>query len=156
MLSSVLLMLEVQTRWWKPALSDIGWHGEHFLFQLRPSVHSWFYRSNPTVGFWNLVGAVGFMLCGAFGYSSAERWVQQSGISTFWGESRTNLGCSCCDGMGMMRADRMIGFGWMEFRFVGVLDWEFDAGLGGRLEGASGMTQGGVSGSWGGASRTCI
>jgi hypothetical protein len=29
MLSSVLLMLEVQTRWWKPALRDIGWHGGH-------------------------------------------------------------------------------------------------------------------------------
>ncbi|GHJ84515.1 hypothetical protein NliqN6_0917 [Naganishia liquefaciens] len=63
MLSAILLMLEVQTRWWKPALSDIGWH----------------------IGFWNLVGAVGFMICGAFGYSPLERWVTQSGLSTFWG-----------------------------------------------------------------------
>jgi len=63
MISAILIMLEVQTRWWKPALKDIGWH----------------------VGFWNLVGAVGFMICGAFGYSPVERWVEQSAISTFWG-----------------------------------------------------------------------
>jgi hypothetical protein len=37
------------------------------------------------VGFWNLVGAVGFMICGAFGYSPVERWVEQSALSTFWG-----------------------------------------------------------------------
>ena len=31
MLSAILLMLEVQTRWWKPALSDIGWHSVYLI-----------------------------------------------------------------------------------------------------------------------------
>ncbi len=66
MLSALLLMLEVQRAWWCPAFKDIGWH----------------------IGFWNLVGAVGFMICGAFGYSSQSRWVEQSAISTFWGGSK--------------------------------------------------------------------
>ncbi|KAJ9093530.1 hypothetical protein QFC21_006364 [Naganishia friedmannii] len=52
-ISALLLMLEVQTKWWKPALGDIGWHR--------------------------------FMICGAFGYSPVERWVEQSDLSTFWG-----------------------------------------------------------------------
>ncbi|KAK1829086.1 integral membrane protein [Podospora conica] len=44
--SGVLFMVEVQERWYKPAPSLLGWH----------------------VGFWNLVGAVGFTLCGALGF----------------------------------------------------------------------------------------
>ena len=37
------------------------------------------------VGFWNLVGALGFTLCGAFGYSPASGLVYESALSTFWG-----------------------------------------------------------------------
>ena len=47
-LSSLLLMLEEQKKWWRVELRRIGWH----------------------VGFWNLVGAVGFTMCGALGYAS--------------------------------------------------------------------------------------
>lgn len=43
------------------------------------------------VGFWNLVGSVGFLVCGAMGYNTAERWVDNSAISTFWGECRHTL-----------------------------------------------------------------
>lgn len=46
-IASLLYMLENQHRWWKPAPLSLGWH----------------------VGFWNLVGAIGFTLCGIFGYS---------------------------------------------------------------------------------------
>ncbi|KAJ8454894.1 hypothetical protein ONZ51_g12764 [Trametes cubensis] len=47
-ISSLLLMIEVQKKWWLPNLRSLGWH----------------------IGFWNLVGAVGFTLCGALGYAS--------------------------------------------------------------------------------------
>lgn len=40
---------------------------------------------DTSVGVWNLVGSMGFLLCGAFGYSSADWAVYQSGLSTFWG-----------------------------------------------------------------------
>src|SRR4051794_20899834 len=95
MLSAILLMLEVQTRWWKPALSDIGWHSEDLIDLVCSSYVAYspytlsstpFSGGAQTVGFWNLVGAVGFMTCGAFGYSPVERWVEQSALSTFWGE----------------------------------------------------------------------
>lgn len=39
----------------------------------------------PIVGFWNLIGALGFTLCGALGYSSSSGAVYQSALSTFWG-----------------------------------------------------------------------
>lgn len=101
MLSAILLMLEVQTRWWKPALGDIGWHSGYLIDAVIPYYLAWlmfaaisslcFHLIIP-VGLWNLVGAVGFMICGAFGYSPLERWVTQSGLSTFWGEFVLDLG----------------------------------------------------------------
>lgn len=45
--SSLLFMVEVQERWYIPAPSLLGWH----------------------VGFWNLVGAIGFTLCGGLGFA---------------------------------------------------------------------------------------
>jgi hypothetical protein len=96
MLSAILLMLEVQTKWWKPALRDIGWHSALYPSPVpTPPIRGLINVSTPflccacdrIVGFWNLVGAVGFMICGAFGYSPVERWVTQSALSTFWGES---------------------------------------------------------------------
>ena len=47
--SSLLLMIECQRRWWLPSLRSLGWH----------------------IGVWNLIGAVGFTLCGALGYASS-------------------------------------------------------------------------------------
>lgn len=47
-IASLLLTFEEQTKWWKIAPGRIGWH----------------------VGFWNLVGALGFTLCGGLGYGS--------------------------------------------------------------------------------------
>lgn len=41
-------MLETQKRWYLPAPTVLGWQ----------------------IGFWNLVGALGFTLCGAFGFAS--------------------------------------------------------------------------------------
>lgn len=45
-ISSTLIMIEVQERWYAPNLKSLGWH----------------------IGFWNLVGAIGFTLCGALGF----------------------------------------------------------------------------------------
>lgn len=63
-ISGALFMLETQSRWWKPAFSVLGWH----------------------IGFWNLVGAFGFTLCGAlgpaYGNSGAE---YEASLATFWG-----------------------------------------------------------------------
>jgi hypothetical protein len=63
-ISSTLFMLETQTKWYQPAFSVLGWH----------------------IGFWNLVGALGFTLCGAlgpaYGNSGAE---YEASLATFWG-----------------------------------------------------------------------
>ncbi|KIY50007.1 hypothetical protein FISHEDRAFT_65014 [Fistulina hepatica ATCC 64428] len=64
-ISSLLIMIEVQARWYIPAPAALGWH----------------------VGMWNFIGAVGFTLCGAFGYAAATKSGAnyQSCLSTFWG-----------------------------------------------------------------------
>ncbi|KAI0338354.1 hypothetical protein BDW22DRAFT_1362961 [Trametopsis cervina] len=64
-IASILLTVEEQKKWWKIAPQRIGWH----------------------VGFWNLVGALGFTLCGALGYAStaSTKVNYQSVLSTFWG-----------------------------------------------------------------------
>lgn len=81
LISGALFMLETQRAWWKPAWGNLGWH----------------------VGLWNLVGAVGFTLCGALGIaataasgnnnsgsssssSSGDSGVEyQASLATFWG-----------------------------------------------------------------------
>lgn len=47
-ISGYLFMLETQSNWYTPALGTLGWH----------------------IGFWNLLGAIGFTLCGALGFAS--------------------------------------------------------------------------------------
>ncbi|KZT25040.1 hypothetical protein NEOLEDRAFT_1066131 [Neolentinus lepideus HHB14362 ss-1] len=62
-ISSALYMFETQTKWYRPAITNLGWQ----------------------IGFWNFIGGIGFTLCGAFGYST-RHWAQyQSTLSTFWG-----------------------------------------------------------------------
>jgi hypothetical protein len=61
--SSTLYMLETQQKWWKPAPHLLGWH----------------------IAFWNLVGALGFTLCGALGMAYKNSGAQyQAGLATFW------------------------------------------------------------------------
>lgn len=62
-ISGTLFMLETQSKWYKPAFSVLGWH----------------------VGFWNLVGAIGFTLCGALGpaYDNSGAAYEAS-LATFW------------------------------------------------------------------------
>jgi hypothetical protein len=61
--SGTLFMLETQTKWYIPAFKVLGWH----------------------IGFWNLVGGLGFTLCPAFGYDT-QSWAQyEASLSTFWG-----------------------------------------------------------------------
>jgi len=64
-IASTLFMLECQKAWWKLNPLSLGWH----------------------VGFWNLVGSVGFTLCGALGYGAlGHPWMNyQSILATFWG-----------------------------------------------------------------------
>jgi hypothetical protein len=62
-ISGWMFMVETQKHWWKPALDILGWH----------------------VGFWNLVGGIGFLLCPCFGLDSRP-WAQyQACLATFWG-----------------------------------------------------------------------
>lgn len=62
--SSCLFMLETQSKWYKPALDVLGWH----------------------IGFWNLIGALGFTLCGALGFAeSNEACLSALTWSTFVG-----------------------------------------------------------------------
>jgi hypothetical protein len=62
--SGILFMLETQRKWYQPAFSVLGWH----------------------IGFWNLVGAIGFTLCGALGPAYANSGAQyQASLATFWG-----------------------------------------------------------------------
>ncbi|KAJ6616516.1 hypothetical protein B0H10DRAFT_1397839 [Mycena sp. CBHHK59/15] len=64
-ISSAIMMIETQKKWYIPAPTSLGWH----------------------IGFWNLVGGIGFMLCGALGYASnnSTKIALQSSCSTFWG-----------------------------------------------------------------------
>lgn len=60
--SSLLLMLEEQATWYLPALDLIGWHS----------------------AFWNLVGAIGFLLSAVFGYLA--NWKGEGEVCCqFWG-----------------------------------------------------------------------
>jgi hypothetical protein len=60
--SGTLFMLETQKKLYRPNFEVLGWH----------------------VGFWNLIGGVGFTLCPAFGYDT-HSWAQyQASLSTFW------------------------------------------------------------------------
>jgi len=64
-LASVLFMLEEQNVWWRPAPFSVGWH----------------------VGLWNLIGSVGFTLCGAYGCCEhlSPKAEYQSVFYLFWG-----------------------------------------------------------------------
>lgn len=63
-ISSWLFMLETQKKWYIPAPTVLGWH----------------------IGFWNLIGALGFTLCGAFGFASSnEEYETALTWSTFIG-----------------------------------------------------------------------
>lgn len=63
-ISGLLFMIETQSVWWKPAFGVLGWH----------------------IGFWNLIGALGFTLCGALGpaYGNSGAAYEAS-LATFWG-----------------------------------------------------------------------
>lgn len=62
--SSILFMVEVQPRWYIPAPGVLGWH----------------------IGLWNLVGAIGFTLCGALGFGITHPGVEYAlTLSTFIG-----------------------------------------------------------------------
>lgn len=57
-------MIEVQEKWYLPAPRMLGWH----------------------IGLWNLVGAIGFTLCGALGFASGQPGIQYAlTLSTFVG-----------------------------------------------------------------------
>ncbi|EMC92962.1 hypothetical protein BAUCODRAFT_77390 [Baudoinia panamericana UAMH 10762] len=62
-ISGTLFMLETQKHWWQPAFGVLGWH----------------------IGFWNLVGGIGFTLCPIFGFGTSYWREYQASCSTFWG-----------------------------------------------------------------------
>ncbi|KAL3424606.1 integral membrane protein [Phlyctema vagabunda] len=63
-ISGVLFMIETQKKWYLPAFTVLGWH----------------------IGAWNLIGGIGFTLCGALGFgASSDSGVEyQASLSTFW------------------------------------------------------------------------
>ncbi|RDW91343.1 hypothetical protein BP5796_02508 [Coleophoma crateriformis] len=64
-ISGVLFMLETQQKWYLPAYTVLGWH----------------------IGAWNLIGGIGFTLCGALGFAASSNTgvAYQSSLATFWG-----------------------------------------------------------------------
>ncbi|KAJ5162799.1 uncharacterized protein N7500_004629 [Penicillium coprophilum] len=69
--SSYMYMLETQSRWYIPAWHILGWH----------------------IGLWNLIGSVGFTLCGALGPASNNSGANfQSSLATFWGSVAFMIG----------------------------------------------------------------
>lgn len=72
--SGLLFTLETQGKWYIPAPHVLGWH----------------------VGFWNLIGGIGFTLCGALGPASgvSSGVAYQTSLATFWGSWSFMLG-SC-------------------------------------------------------------
>ena len=57
-------MLETQSVWYLPAPGVLGWH----------------------IGFWNLIGAYGFTLCGALGPAYGNTGAEyEASLATFWG-----------------------------------------------------------------------
>jgi hypothetical protein len=57
-------MLETQPKWYIPEPRLLGWH----------------------IGFWNLIGSIGFMLCGALGFApDNDAAVYASTLATFIG-----------------------------------------------------------------------
>lgn len=62
--SGTLFMLETQQKWYLPAPKVLGWH----------------------IGVWNLIGGIGFTLCGALGFAAANSGaVYEGSLATFWG-----------------------------------------------------------------------
>lgn len=62
--SGLLFTLETQKKWYQPAFNVLGWH----------------------IGVWNLIGGIGFTLCGALGPASSDSDVlYQATLATFWG-----------------------------------------------------------------------
>lgn len=63
-ISGLLFTLETQKKWYLPAFHVLGWH----------------------IGVWNLIGGIGFTLCGALGPASMHSGVNyQATLATFWG-----------------------------------------------------------------------
>ncbi|KDR68383.1 hypothetical protein GALMADRAFT_104940 [Galerina marginata CBS 339.88] len=62
-ISAIFIMLEDSKTWWKPRPLSLGWQ----------------------IGAWNFIGAIGFTLCGALGYSTSSGALYQSSLATFWG-----------------------------------------------------------------------
>ncbi|KAJ5435404.1 hypothetical protein N7445_006289 [Penicillium cf. griseofulvum] len=69
--SSYMYMLETQSKWYLPAWHVLGWH----------------------IGLWNLIGSIGFTLCGALGPASSNSGANyQSSLATSWGSFAFMIG----------------------------------------------------------------
>jgi len=66
--SSILMVLEVQKHWYAILPFNLSWH----------------------IGFWNIIGSVGFLLSGIFGLTPITYW--GTSFSTYWGSYAFLLG----------------------------------------------------------------
>jgi hypothetical protein len=69
-ISSGLIMLETQEKWWKPAPHVLGWH----------------------IGLWNMIGSVGWTLSAAFGYCNPSWCEYQSDLTLLWASAAFTIG----------------------------------------------------------------
>lgn len=68
--SSALYMLETQPTWYTPAPHLLGWH----------------------IGFWNMVGSVGWTLAASWGYCAKDMCVYQSELTLIWASAAFFIG----------------------------------------------------------------
>lgn len=86
-------MIEVQHAWYRPRPLDLGWWSTSTA-QPSPAQSGVPVHTVPTdtdqlpaplVGFWNVIGSLGFLLCAVFGFSHNHGMQYQSALATLWG-----------------------------------------------------------------------
>jgi len=94
--ASVMMMLQTQKAWWRPAHHNLRWY----------------------VGLTNFIGSVGFIVCACFGLvQSDDLWARYHfGLSYFWGES--TMPAWCC-----MMSILMSSSGAWAFLLASGLQW---------------------------------
>ncbi|KAL2062294.1 hypothetical protein VTL71DRAFT_6560 [Oculimacula yallundae] len=68
--ASVLQTISTQEKWYIPKPKSVEWH----------------------VGFWNVIGSIGFMLAGALFYPGTTEWGLQGSLASLWGSFAFMIG----------------------------------------------------------------
>lgn len=87
-ISGALFTIETQKKWWLPAPGVLGWHIGmwNFIGMLLLRFLEYKKTQNCTLMSMFFAGGIGFTLCGALGFASANSGVAyESSLATFWG-----------------------------------------------------------------------